>query len=361
MRRSHLDAFQPVCPRCRQESYQDHPVRLAAVEREEGDHVVEGALHCSNPACLMEYPIIDGIPYLLANLRAFIQENLAHLMARDDLGGVTAARLGDAVGAGTPYDSTRQFLSSYTWDHYADCDPEEPPATVAQPGGAVRCLDAGLSLVSGTPDGLTLDIGCSVGRTTFELAQRRDGLVLGVDLNVPMLRLAARVLRQGRVVYPRRRVGIVYDRRDFGVGFEGSERVDFWAMDATQLPLPQGTVALVSAMNVLDCVSSPLHLLESISNALMERGHGVLVAPYDWSPGATPIEGWIGGHSQRGPTRGATEPLLTMLLTPGAHPQSIAGLRLRAQISELPWHVRLHDRSTMLYQSHVVAVDRVAV
>ena len=80
---------------------------------------------------------------------------------------------------------------------------------------------------------------------------------LGIDLNFAMLRLASEVLRTGRVSYPRRRVGVVYDRREFPARFANAESVDFWACDAAALPFPAGTFSLAVNMNVLDCVSSP--------------------------------------------------------------------------------------------------------
>ena len=44
--------------------------------------------------------------------------------------------------------------------------------------------------------------------------------------NFAMLRLASRALRQGRMRYARRRVGLVYDREEREVAV--SELVDFW-------------------------------------------------------------------------------------------------------------------------------------
>jgi hypothetical protein len=84
----------------------------------------------------------------------------------------------------------------------------------------------------------------------------------------------------------------------------------------------------------------------------------ILATPYDWSPGATPIEGWIGGHSQRGPQGGDSANALRTLLTPGAHPASIEGLQLVAESDALPWVVRLHERSSVQYQTHLVVAER---
>jgi hypothetical protein len=45
------------------------------------------------------------------------------------------------------------------------------------------------------------------------------------------------------------------------------------------------------------------------------------------------------------------------LLSDDAHPGSIHGLSLIAELDGLPWQVRLHDRSTMAYQIHLVVAQ----
>ncbi len=357
MRTRHFDALQPLCPRCRGAGDGEHPLTIAAVWRGDGHNVLEGALHCTNPGCQQEYPVIDGIPIIVAGVRQFVADNLGHLVQRDDLSANLASMLGDCAGPGSAHDTTRQHLSTYAWDGYGDLDPHEraPFDDAPPPGAVVRCLDAGFALDDDNPAGDTVDLGCSVGRSTFELAARRpDGLVLGIDLNIAMLRLARRVLDTGVVRYPRRRVGIVYDRREFDVHFDDAERVDFWACDALNLPFADDRFSLATAFNLLDCTASPRDFLASVGRVLCVGGRAILTTPYDWSPNATPIEAWLGGHSQRGPAAGAAEPLLEARLTPGAHPQSIPGLQLVAQQAHMPWHARLHDRSIVRYDVHVV-------
>ena len=150
-----------------------------------------------------------------------------------------------------------------------------------------------------------LDVGCSVGRTTFALADTTAELVLGVDLNFAMLRLAAEVLQRGAVRYPRRRVGVVYDRREFPVTFAQAERVDFWACDALALPFAPESCGLAVTLNLLDCAAAPRDLLAGVAELLKPGAALVLSTPYDWSPAATNMEAWLGGHSQRSREGGA--------------------------------------------------------
>jgi SAM-dependent methyltransferase/uncharacterized protein YbaR (Trm112 family) len=353
LRRQHFDALQPICPRCALEGRAASPLKLAAVLEGSDELVLEGLLHCGCEDCRLEYPIIDGIPIIVPDVRSYIANNINQIHRRGDLSEEIEGVLGDAIGPGSALDQTRQHLSIYCWGHYGDLDPEEMRDEAL--GSVVRCLEEGFSLPI-DPSAPALDLGCSVGRTTFELAERVDGLALGIDLNFAMLKTAQTVLQTERLAYGRRRLGLVSDRREFPVQLPARELVDFWACDTLALPFTAGQFGTVLAMNLLDCVASPRDLLAVVRSMLRDGGSAVITTPYDWSPNATPVEAWIGGHSQRGPDKGAAEPLLRALLTPGAHPQSVNGLTITGEIEDVPWLTRLHERSTVAYSMHLVAV-----
>lgn len=349
MRLGHFEALRPVCPRCRGAG-QIVRVALGQVANRAGDDLVEGILHC--PECRLEFPVLDGIPILLADPGRFIADNLLHLVRRDDLSALLESLIGDAAGPGSAFDTVRHHLASYAHSHYGDrAEPTDPDG-----GSILAPLRRGLALLEGAaPAGPVLDLGCAVGRASFEFAAGGDRLVLGIDVNFTMLRLARALLVGAPVEVPRRRIGVVYDRARVAGGFAHSEKVDFWCCDALALPFAPGGFGLAVALNLLDCVGDPRRLLGEIEVMLADGGAAVLATPYDWSPNATSPIGWIGGHSQRGPAGGAAEPLLRALLTPGAHPQSLTRLRLRAEDDGVPWRVRLHDRSTVEYRLHVAA------
>ncbi len=357
MRIRHFEALRPQCPVCRRDRGQSGPLSLATVLRREGDVIVEGLLLCPEPACQREYPILDGIPVILAGLRAFLADNLFHLTMRDDLSETIESVLGDCSGPGSLLDVTRHQLGSYARDHYGVQDPEEA-AGPPEPGAAARVLARGLALASNWPEGPIVDLGCSVGGTTFALAEQTGRLVVGIDLNLSMLRLASSALLRQIVQYPRKRAGVVYDRRRFPVRSSHAENVDFWACDVEALPFASDTFALASLLNLIDCVRAPRDVLAEAGRVLAPGGQAIITSPYDWSPMATPIEAWLGGHSQRSVDHGASAPVLRALLTPGGHPAAIAGFAVEAELAEVPWHVRLHDRSTVAYRVHLVVARK---
>jgi SAM-dependent methyltransferase/uncharacterized protein YbaR (Trm112 family) len=360
MRLGHFEALAPVCPRCRLEARPDRPLSLGRIETRDGDVIETGALHCTLAECQHEYPIIDAIPILVPDPARFLADSQAQILARDDLSAGTLSALGDAIGPGTPFEALRHHLGAYAHDHWAEFDPELGTHRFP-PGSVARALHAGLALLGeGLPAGPALDIGCSTGRATAELAASGDGLVLGVDLNFSMLRLAAQAQRNGRVAFARRRIGLVFDPVDFAIPTPHAARLDHWACDAMALPFAPGRFARIAALNVLDCVPSPITLLQAMTALLAPGGGAVLCSPYDWSQTATQPPYWIGGHSQRGPHQGSAESLLRAILTEGTHPQSIPGITIAGEIADQPWAVRLHARSTMVYALHLLALRKPA-
>jgi len=279
-------------------------------------------------------------------------------MSRLDLSDTMESLIGDCMGPGSMFDSERQHLSTYCFDHYGDMDPEESDNGPISPGSVVKLLESGLESNENRINGPVIDIGCSVGRTSFELADRFDHLVLGVDLNFSMVKIATTAMNSGSIIYPKRRVGIVYDKRSFKATFENTEKLDFWVCDAAALPFSDGSFNFCASLNVLDCVGSPYDFLKELSRILKPKAEAIVSTPYDWTVNATPIESWIGGHSQRTGAKGVSDNLLISLLSGGDHPNAIQDLELVSNTENIPWTLRLHDRSIMKYHVHMVVVKK---
>ncbi len=234
-----------------------------------------------------------------------------------------------------------------------------PPGNFgSETGGIVKLLSECWMQSGRKPEGVTLDVGCGVGRSTFEIAEETQTTVLGIDLHVPMMRMASHVLRHGQVRYSLRRHGVVYDRIDFPVSFPNANHVDFWICDATILPLQDRSVSSINALNILDCISSPAEFLWELNRLARTGGRVLISSPYDWSAAATPIEHWIGGHSQRGPLRGDPRRTLVQWLEAFQASNNGFSLSVIAEKDLLPWCVRLHDRSCVKYELHMVILEK---
>lgn len=357
MRRSSFEVLRPACPACRSRERVDSPLFIATAETGTDADIDCGILQCGR--CSGEFPVIDGMAILVPDVRRFVEDNLFYLMARTDLPPAVESLLGDAAGASSGLQSIRQHMSSYVWDHWGDHDPAEQgeAAGGARPGSVARALERGLSMLSGKlPDGPILDLGCGPGRVAAELAARTGRLVVAADLSVALARVARRVVADGIVEYPNRRVGVVYDRRRFSVAVPGSEKVEVWICDALNLPFKDETFALATAMNLIDCVTEPRSALSELGRVIRPGGEALIALPFDWTDRVTGMEHWLGGHSQRGWHQGRAEDVLDLLLSDG---EMAAGpLRRTGEAAEIPWHVRLHDRSCMHYTCRMVSARR---
>lgn len=348
MRLKHFYELKPCCLICRDSTGPTSPLAITQAIREAKDDILEGILGCSNPECQFEYPIIDGIPYLLSNLRGFIAANLNALQCRSDLSAALKSVLGDCCGPASELETQRQQMSSYGWCHYGDLDDQKSDPDA---GSTAQLLKSMLKMAGSHPSEkhrAVLDVGCSVGRTTYELAQHHECLALGVDVNPGMLRTASRGLRDGVVNFPLKRVGLVYDECRIPIPFEDRENVDFWACDALDLPFPAGTFTGGTCLNTLDSVPSPAGLLQSLGRVFADEAILHFACPYDWSSAVTPVESWIGGHSQRAPHGGFSDRLLREWLKQDQIGPS-GSFRVGAEDDRRPWVVRLHDRSRMTY------------
>ena len=126
--------------------------------------ILEGLLICSNPECLCEFPIIDGIPIIVANVRAYIAQNVQAIMSRTDLSDTMESLLGDCCGSESNFNTQRQYLSTYTTDHYGDLDPQEQDRQPASPGSVLNLCHQGLETVMKHPvGGPVIDLGCFRG------------------------------------------------------------------------------------------------------------------------------------------------------------------------------------------------------
>ena len=282
--------------------------------------------------------MIASVPILARDVRGWVRANHADLLARDDLSGPVQSLIGDCLDPTSAFNLSRQHISIYAADHYGTASAEDR-------GGSVHgLLDAGLRMCGALPMGMVLDMGCAVGGTTFALARHfPDRAVLGLDLSWPMLRLGRRALDKGSVTFPLRQVGQVYESCTRAVDRGGARPAGFWIADAIHPPLAPQTAALIVALNLLDCVNDPAGLLRSIADLLVPGGACLLATPFDWSVNATPIEGWIGGHSQRAPDGGRAEPRFRALV-------EAAGLSLEREGNH-PWTLRLHARSRVQYDT----------
>lgn len=188
---------------------------------------------------------------------------------------------------------TDVLLSQYCEFHYGDeyFGVENFPA---------RCARQCLELMGGRRKGTALDVGCAVGRTTFELA-RGFTAVTGVDFSRRFIDIAASMRGDGRISYYLVEEGDLTTRVERNlVDFELDrvrDRVDFACADALSLPQDCTGYDLIFAGNLIDRLKNPRLFLSTIHQRIVPGGLLVLTSPYTWLSEFTPRSEWLGGFA----------------------------------------------------------------
>ena len=141
-----------------------------------------------------------------------------------------------------------------------------------------------------------LDLGCAVGRSSFELARTCTDVV-AVDYSATFIRAAQTLRDSGELSFGfpsqgERRVPSVA-RVPSGVD---SSRVRFLTEDACRLPNDLGDFDVVHAANLLCRLLDPGALIERLPELVRPGGQLLLATPFTWLEEFTPMEKWLGGR-----------------------------------------------------------------
>lgn len=333
---------------CRLTAKRESPLHIGTVARAVEDDVIEGTLVCSLASCQREYPIIDGIPIIVPDVRGFVANQIQSVMMRDDLSALTGDILRECVGNNSPWDEHQRYLSNYIQDHYQRED------------AARHLLATGISMLSDPPSGIWIEVGCSVGGTCFQLAGQTGDLVVGVETNLLLLRFARRLVQHGSARFSRKRLGVIYEEQTVEVDAETRALVELWACDAKALPFPDQTFDGGVSLNVVDSVDAPVRHLSQLGHVLRDGGHAIIASPYDWQESVTQLPQWIGGHSPRSDSRGDPVREMRRILSESSPAELDIPLRLVTDRERVPWRVTMNERATLTYQTHLVIARAVA-
>lgn len=191
------------------------------------------------------------------------------------------------------YESDK-LLAEYLLFHFGTADEILPPDR-KWPAGMREALDFPTRTVGNFTPGPVprgLDLGCAVGRSTFEMA-RECGQVVGIDFSHAFIR-AAETLRQGETIGYERleeagiRTKLIARRPD---GIEPG-RITFQQGDAMNLPAEIGSFDRVHAANLLCRLPEPKRLLDSLPSLVNPGGELVMATPCTWLEEFTPPENW---------------------------------------------------------------------
>ncbi len=217
-----------------------------------------------------------------------------------------------------PYE-TDELVTQYMEFHYGDryFEVENYPA---------KCAQICIELIHNGATRKALDLGCAVGRTSFELARTFDE-VIGVDLSARFIECATQLKKRGTLDYSIITEGELVIPRQADLAAlkldQIANRVTFFQEDACDLSARHEGYDLIFAGNLLDRLQDPRRFLDSVHQYLNMGGVLVMSSPYTLLEEYTPRENWLGGYSEDGQDirvldgmKIALEPHFTMLGEP---------------------------------------------
>lgn len=194
------------------------------------------------------------------------------------------------------YESDK-LLAEYLLFHYGTAEEILPPGREWPPGmrEALGFPQRTVAHFSPGHAARGLDLGCAVGRSTFEMAVFCNE-VTGIDFSHAFI-YAADALRRGETVaYQRVEEGSLRTPLAARMPYDiPADRVRFQQGDAMHLPAELGAFDRVHAANLLCRLPQPRLLLDRLPSLVAPGGELVLATPCTWLEEFTPRENWPPG------------------------------------------------------------------
>ena len=200
-----------------------------------------------------------------------------------------------------PYESGR-LLAEYLLFHYGSEEAifGQLPAPRDARDFPVRCVHELVNADALPAAARALDVGCSVGRSSFELG-RFCVDVVGIDLSESFIQAARLLQREGVLPFEILAEGDICERLQVRVP-EGldRERARFQVGDAMNLPDDLGSFDVVLAANLICRLPEPRLFLGRLSQLVNPGGQLLLTTPFTWLEEFTPRAKWLGGRKEEG-------------------------------------------------------------
>ena len=301
--------------RCVNKSCKSKVLTLESL-REVGDECIEGFLSCS--ICSSRFPIIQGVPIVLQNFHHYARQRITTygkwiLISKSAKLKDFLRSIGEKIHSPTSNDLYEEnnslykaYLHNYHDDHFEDRLSSLFKRKI-EPDHIYRMVSKkNLNL-----KGIGLDIGCSIGSSTFELAKRLP-FVFGIDLSFSFILEARRIMRNKK-----------------------SENIEFLVSDATNLPFESRHFQTIIALNLVDRVD-PNKLIVSINRCIKDDGKLILIDPY---------------HHVNGGTDQFDSIKIRKIIEK-------SGYKIRSNESYIPWILKMNERAYLFYFVDFIVANR---
>lgn len=161
----------------------------------------------------------------------------------------------------------------------------------------IRCVTEGLANLSISKQSTALDIGCAVGRSSFELS-RFSRHVVGIDTSKSFIEAAKKLQELGTLDY------VIYGegtKPEFRIarlpqGID-PKSVNFECSAAEDLFEANNTYDVVLAANLICRLEHPQDFLSNLPHLISPGGILIIASPYSWLRDFTSPDNWMDENS----------------------------------------------------------------
>ena len=191
---------------------------------------------------------------------------------------------------------TDELISQYLEFHYGD-------EYFGVKNFCVNGVTQALGEIDLSSSAKALDIGCSVGRASFELAKVFNH-VDAIDFSARFISQAYALVQNGCKHYTIKTEGELGEHKSIELSRLGYNKirnqVNFVQGDACNLKPMFTGYDLIYAANLIDRLSEPKKFLSNISTRINPNGYLVITSPYTWLEEYTDKANWLGGIKVNG-------------------------------------------------------------
>jgi SAM-dependent methyltransferase len=337
------------------------PLELVDIIQTYEEYILYGFFKCENPDCNINYPIIEGVPciinpteqYWWSELSPVLDTlNLPDQIKQYILGIQTnepSSSNSHTKGTGLPSYVEECLMGCFMDNNYGEFTPNyRPPYQWADYRPYWKTvIDTSRPRTEKGYD-MTLELGCSVGRYTFEIA-RMSKLVVGLDLRFRPVFEAARFQRQGVVKYNRRVRGRKFE--EVQTNFEPTDNALFLVGNALDPPFLKESFDLVAGLNLLDNIKLPRILLGQMNALLRSGGILILGSPYEWRLDICELTEWLETEKMD-----AAETVRS-ILEGKVFPEYGFDYILESE-EDIIWPLKNHDRYWSLFRANLIKAKK---
>ena len=184
-----------------------------------------------------------------------------------------------------------------------------------------------------------LDVGCAVGRTSFELSHSFSHVV-GIDYSHAFVRACETLLHGETLPFDRYDEGEIVKRLYAKADASKNCEIVFQQGDACHLNPELGKFDCVVAANLIDRLPEPKLFLQGIKDFVEPGGLLLLTSPFTWMEQFTPKKNWLGGYAADAPK---TFDVVCQILLPDFD---------LVQTKDMPFFIREHARKNQWSVAH---------